>query len=371
MKFTADRQMLAHALIWTGQIRPGIGTLQAMSGIKLTADENRLALEATNGETDGRIHFDAKIDREGVALVPRELLTSIIAELAGETVIAEQRESALHIRCGRPRFTVRLMELADFPSLQLGGGTGNSVTVKAADLASLAGQVGPVVGTNDARPVLTGVHLTTTDGSLTASATDSYRMARRTIPAVCTQTCAAIVPRAALEMIAKTGEALGADVRITFDGGQLGVAFNDRQVATRLVEGRYPDLDQLVPTRWERTIIAPRADLLAAVRRAAVISDKALAVTPVKLSVTASEIGVGAAANDVGDGDDAVPCELDGAPIVLAFNPRYLSAGLKAVTGEHIALMANDEHKPVRISQFDSDGADDSSFTYIVMPVRI
>jgi DNA polymerase III subunit beta len=125
--------------------------------------------------------------------------------------------------------------------------------VKADAFGRLVSQVARAASTDEARPVLTGVKLEAGDGQLTAAATDSYRLALRTVPWVEAVTGESLVPARALQEAAKAAMEVGGAVSIVLEDGQVSFLLGDRRLTTRLIEGQFPNVRQLLPEATRRS----------------------------------------------------------------------------------------------------------------------
>jgi DNA polymerase III subunit beta len=182
-----------------------------------------------------------------------------------------------------------------------------------------------------------------------------------------------LVPRRALEEARRSAEQLGGEVRLVLEPSQVTFDFSDRRLTTSLIEGRFPDYQQLIPSGYERRLGVDRADFMEVVRRVAVVGEANTTATPVTLHLSSDTVRVTAGSGEVGEAEESLPAELEGEPLEIAFNPRYLSDGLDAVGSERIVLEFRDELKPavLRPGSGDDDAGAGGDFLYLLMPVRL
>jgi len=378
MKFRADRAEFADAVTWVLRTVGARQTLPALSGVRLEAADDRLTLASTDLEVSSELSIPVSVEREGLALVPGRLLGDVVRSLPPAAVAAEVNGDRLHLACGRARFDLRLMAVEDFPSLPAPAAEAATAVLKADDFARTVGQVARAASTDDARPVLTGVSLRATAGSLTAAATDSYRLAVRTVPWEQGADMTALVPRRALVEAQRAAEALGSEVRLVLEPAQVTFAFGDRRLTTRLLEGKFPDYGQLIPEGHERRLEIDRADLMEVVKRVAVVgTDGGSTVAPVTLHLSADTVRVTAGTGEVGQAEESLPGVLEGEDLEIAFNPRYLTDGLDVAASERVFLHFRDELKPAVLRSAPAGQPDQSApatagdFLYLLMPVRL
>ncbi len=301
-----------------------------------------------------------------------KLLSDVVRALPQDAVSLHVVGDLLNLTCGRAQFELRLMTSDDFPSLREPAADAPVATMKADEFASTVAQVARSASNDDARPVLTGVNLEATQGRLTAAATDSYRLAVRSVPWDQGTDMTVLVPRRALDQARHAADALGSEVKLILEPQQATFEFTDRRLVTRLIDGRFPAYRELIPADFEREATVDRAELAEVVKRVAVVSDLTSTVTPVQLHLTEDTLTVRAASAETGTAEEAVPCELRGEPLEIAFNPRYLSDGLDAVGTEEVLMQFRDPLKPAVLRPAPVEpGGVVGDFLYLLMPVRL
>ncbi|MDQ3710549.1 MAG: DNA polymerase III subunit beta [Actinomycetota bacterium] len=375
MKFRAERGEFADAAAWALRTVGARATLPALSGVRLEVSGDRLVLSSTDLEMASELSIPVQAESDGVALVPGRLLGDVVRSLPNAAVSAEAARERLHLACGRAQFDLRLMPAEDFPSLPEPGPDAVTAVMKAEEFARTVAQVARAASADDARPVLTGVQLEATTQGLTASATDSYRLAVRTVPWDQGTERTVLVPRRALEEARRSAELLGSEVRLLLEAGQVTFAFGDRRLTSRLIEGKFPDVRQLIPAGSERRLLVDRAELMEVAKRVAVVGDANTTATPVTLHLTADSVRVTAGSGEVGQAEESMPGQLEGEPLQIAFNPRYLTDGLDAAGSERVVLEFRDELKPAVLRPAPAAQGEDEpaapDFLYLLMPVRV
>lgn len=375
MKFRAERAEFADAVAWVLRTVGQRATLPALSGVRLEVRDDRLVLASTDLDITSELSIAVQAEDDGVALVPGRLLGDVVRNLPQAAVSAEaQGDDRLNLVCGRAHFTLRTMPVDEFPELSRPGPEPAVAVVKAAEFAYTVQQVARAASAEDARPVLTGVSLEAASGTLTAAATDSYRLAVRTVPWDQGAETTVLVPRRALEEARRSAEHLGSEVRLVLEPAQVTFEFGDRRLTTNLLEGKFPDYRQLIPSGYDRRLEVDRAELMEVVRRVAVVGEANTTSTPVTLDLSADTVKVTAGSGEVGEAEESLPGEFEGEPFAIAFNPRYLSDGLDALGTERAVLEFRDEVKPAvlrPVPSGDGDGDAEGEFLYLLMPVRL
>jgi DNA polymerase-3 subunit beta len=375
VKLRAERAEFAEAVSWATRTVGARVTLPALSGILLDASEGRLTCRATDLEVAAEVSIPVQIDEPGRVLLPGRLLSQLVAKFPDAPVELSGDSDRVEIRCGRATFHVRGMPVDDFPSLPEPAADAVQGVVKADAFARLVAQVARAASSDEARPVLTGVKLEASAGSLVAAATDSYRLAVRELSWDVSLEGEALVPARALQEAAKAGVEAGGAVTLVLEEGQVSFLFGDRRLTTRLIEGNFPNYRQLLPDGFETTVVVERAALAEALQRVAVVA-MGQANTPVTLTFEDGSVDLAAGNQEIGDAAEALPAEVDGEGMSIAFNPAFLLAGLEATGTERIRIELRDALKPAVLRPHvepndDGEASQPDDLTYLLMPMRV
>lgn len=209
--------------------------------------------------------------------------------------------------------------------------------------------------------------LEATADALVGAATDSYRLAVRRLPWDQGVEAQALVPARALAEAAKSASETGAEVTLIFEDGQVSFLLGNRRLTTRLIEGNFPDYDQLIPADYETRVVVDRATLVEVLQRVAVVT-LGQPNTPVTLTFGEGSVDLLATNPEVGDARESLPAQIDGAELSISFNPLFLLAGLEAVGTEKVVVELRDGLKPAVARPHGDEQIDD--FFYLLMPVR-
>lgn len=374
MKFRAERSEFADAAAWALRTVGQRATLPALSGVRLEVRDERLHLASYDLEIASELSIAVQAERDGAALVPGRVLGDVVRSLPQAAVNAEVVDDRLRLACGRAQFELHLMpNPEDFPELPQVSPDAPVAVMKAEEFTTMVAQVARAAAAEDGRVPLTGVSLQVSQGRFTAAATDSYRLAVRTVPWEQDMEAEALVPRRSLEEARRAAEALGSEVRLAIEPTQVAFLFDDRRLVTRLIEGKFPDYRKLVPSGYERRLSVDRVELMEVVRRVSVVGDvRAGATTPVVLHLTEDVVRVTVNSGEVGQAEESLPGRLEGEPLDIGFNPRYLFDGLDVTGSEQIVLEFRDEFKPAVMRPAVAGGEGDTvDYLYLLMPVRL
>lgn len=376
MKFRCERDDLLGAVQFASRAISNRATLPVLSGLRLEAnDAGLVGVAATDLELTMQTAFHAGVDEPGLEVVPGRLFNEIVRNLGSGQVSLASGEGELEIASGRGHFRVRTLMPDDYPALPVEEGAGDSISVEM-DSGVLAGSLAQVVrsaSSDESRQVLTGVLWEIEPGRLTLAATDSYRLAVSEIEVEGgpEEVIKIILPARALAELGRALQGSGGRVKtlvrdnlVRFSltaGGQEGSA-GESVIASRFIEGEFPNYRRLLPEGYLNTLTVDRESLLETVKRVGLLAQNNL---PVKLRL-AGELEVSAHTPDVGEGQEVVDAEFQGEPFVIAFNPQFLHDGASVIRTERVVLEAGDGLKPALLK-----GEDETSFTYLLMPVRL
>ena len=372
MKFRAERQELAEAVQWVTRTVSSRVTLPALAGVHLEASDGRLTCRTTDLETAAEVSIPAQIEQPGQALLLGRLLAQLVSKLPDAPVEVQAAVDRVAIRCGRASFEIRGMPVDDFPTLPVPSEDTPRGAIKAEAFGKLVNQVARAAAIEDGRPVLMGVLLDAKDGHLTAAATDGYRLAVCTIPWDQAVEGKALVPARALQEAARAANEAGGAVTLVLEEGQVSFLYGDRRLTSTLIEGQFPNFNQLLPEGHETTVVIERAALAEALERAAIVAQRQ-ANTPVRLAFADGSVDLTAQNTETGATNEPVACHIEGPGLEISFNPGYLLEGLEATGTDKVRIELRDGLKPAVLKPHIDGGGDAEldDFSYLLMPMRV
>lgn len=364
MKFRAERQALAEAVATAQRaVASRTGALPVLSGLRVSLGQGSVELVGSDLELTIRVTAPAQGEGEGSVVLPARLFADILARLDADTVTVEFEDEDARIEAGRFATTLRTLSANDFPRLPEVPTSG--VTVGAAALADALRQVVPAASKDDARPILTGVLLAAHDDGLRLVATDSYRLAMRDLPGVSMLEADQKVLVGA-KGLAEVQRLLGdGDIEVFLAEREVTFRVGNADVTTRLIEGDFPNYQQLIPTGYPNQLAVGRDVLSAAVHRVRLVG-QSRDTAPIRLHMTTDGLELSAIAQDVGEAHESVEAKFDGDELIVAFNAQFLIDGIEAAGSSELVLETVDPLKPAVLRNPES-----TDFLYLLMPVRI
>ncbi len=362
MKFRCERDTLAEAIATAQRtVASRSGALPVLQDLRITATEAGLELVGSDLEITNRVQVPAEVEEPGVAVVPK-LLGDIVRKLEDGRVLVEVTGDEAVITSGRFTTTLRLKPAEDYPRLAPNDGSG--VTVDAGAFAAALRQVVRAASKDDLRPILTGVLLTAHGGGLRLVATDSYRLAVRDLKGV------SMLADGQRVLVAAKGLA---EVQRLAGDGQIEVVLRERdvvfrtsraEVTARLIEGEFPNYEQLIPSSYPNRLTVAREALMDALDRVQIVGQNRDNAA-VRLAMSGGGLELSMSAQDVGNAQETLDAKFEGGELTVAFNPVFLRDGVEAMDTDEVALETIDPLKPATLRS-----ADGGEFLYLLMPVR-
>src|SRR5579862_160267 len=363
LRITCSKDELVHGLSLVGRALSTRTAIQILSGILLEASGDELRLAATDMELSVRAVVPARVEGNGSIVLPGRTLVDIARLLPADEVTLEHRsaESVVHLSSGSASYTLNTFNPEDFPRLPDLAGA-ETFAVEREPLLETIIRVARAASRDEARPVLTGVLVQFAGEKIVMAATDSYRLAvKETALAGASAELEAIIPSRALQELA----------RIAGDVDEIGVGVQENQVifsagdiwlASRRIDGQFPNIRQLLPETFEYELTISRSELLDVVRRAAVMIQRA---TPLHLRFADGELTVVARTQEVGESRESLPVPFTGDTLEIGFNAEFLKDGIEAIEGDDVKFKLISPMRPAVLEGEDGD------FTYLVMPIRL
>jgi len=383
MKVVCSQSELNAALQLVSRAVATRPTHPVLANVLLTADAgtNRLSLTGFDLNLGIQTSLAASVETSGAITLPARLLGEIVSRLASDspiTLATEESGEQVQLTSLSGSYQMRGLPADDYPELPM---VESGMTLK----LQPAGLVQALKGTlfassaDEAKQLLTGVHLRFNAKALEAAATDGHRLAVLQVEDALEDAAASnddaaegfavTLPARSLREVERLMAGWRSDdpVSLFCDRGQVVFLAADQMVTSRTLEGTYPNYGQLIPDGFNRTLALDRRGLIAALERIAVLADQHNNVVKFTSQPDEGVVQISADAQDVGSGSESLAANLTGDAIQIAFNVRYLLDGLKAMGSDRVVLHCNAPTTPAVLKP----EGDAEAFTYLVMPVQI
>lgn len=339
-------------------------TLPILANILLEQEGNTLRVTATNLESAIQITIPGAGSQTERLTVPAKIASSLIQSMSDENVELQGKQGNLHIKTGTRESRINGMPADDFPLMPKIKKT-SAFSVSAPDIRAGFERVLPACATSEFRPELGGVYVQVTPHALYFAATDTFRLAEKTIlyeKKGVDESFSFILPfRIAQEM----GRVLDGDggVRVTIGDNQALFEMEDVHVLARTIEGAFPEYRAIIPKQFETSCFVKKNELTAGIKASSIFASK---LQDVSLSIQDKKIHLNAANQEVGEHKSILACALTGKDVSVSFNYRYLFDGIQLVDEEELFMGFNGENGPCVIRN-----KEDASFLYVLMPIRL
>ena len=375
MKITVKREDLAQGLRAVARAISSRTTLPVLSNVLIATDEDRLRLSATDLELAITAWVPAKVEEEGATTVPARTFSDLVGILPEGLLRLSYDESSrtLHVHGGASETDIRCIEADEFPPLpapELRQG----VVMPVGDFREMVQQVVFAASVDDARPVLTGVLLAVEGDTLTAAASDGYRLSVRKVAVEngAAEPFSLIVPARALSEVGRSVRDGNDFIVMVAPPGRGQVVFrvgDDVEIVSQLIEGSYPPYEQIIPTSYRTRTVVSTAAFVRACKQAEIFAREGsqsarLEITPG--GEVPGEVRISATSDETGSSETTLTATVEGEPIVIAFNVRYLREALEAVRSPEVALETIAPASPGVLRPVGVD-----NFVHIIMPMHL
>lgn len=343
-------------------------TLPILSHILIDAKKNDLKLTATDLEIGVTAKIEGEVSEEGAITVPARKFSEIIKELPGNTpiTITVKKSQSINIEAGKSYF--RLMGLAkeDFPQLpEFPANSKGSDLVKMPQklIKTMIQLTSFAMSHDETRYVLNGILFSFKDKILRMVATDGRRLAlvENSLPDIGTLKKDVIVPMKTIQELNRNLTEEG-DASFFFKENQLQINLGHIIITSRLIEGEYPNYEQVIPKKTKEEVKISTQDLLQATRRASILTSQES--QSIKINIIRDRLIITKNTPELGEAREEVEVDYKGGELAIGFNPGFLIDVLKNVDQENIKFGFIDPEKPAVIRSGDN-------YTYIVLPMQV
>jgi len=367
MKFSVTRETLLKPLQLAAGVVERRQTLPVLSNVLIRLQGNNLSLTGTDLEVElvGRIMLDAA-GEDGEITVPARKLLDICRSLPEASNIAFSTDNQkIIIKSGKSRFTLSTLPATDFPSVEDSPGA-LEITVQQKELKRLIDRTAFSMAQQDVRYYLNGMLFELKPGHMRTVATDGHRLALCTclISTPVTSTHHAILPRkGVMELLRLLTDGNG-EVKLLFGGNHLRAILADFTFTSKLVDGKFPDYDRVLPKGGNKRVLANRDELRLSFSRAAILSNEKY--RGVRLHLASGLLTMVANNPEQEEAEEQIAVEYTGDTLEIGFNVSYLVDVLGVLGGDKVQLTLSDSNSSVLLEESEIGDS-----VYVVMPMRL
>jgi DNA polymerase-3 subunit beta len=327
------------------------------------------SLQLTTSDLEIQIRTTAELggDTENfTTTVGARKLIDILRSMPGDQVVSlESSATKLILKGGKSKFTLQTMPAEDFPLVQESANFGPVFSVPQKTLKGLLSRVSFAMALHDIRYYLNGILFVAEGNQLSLVATDGHRLAfaSATLDVEVPKQEVILPRKTVLELQRLLSDADGA-IDMQFANNQARFSFGGMEFVTKLVEGKFPDYNRVIPKNHKNSVTLGRAALLATLQRTAILtSDK---FKGVRLNLDPGTLRVAANNAEQEEAVDELDIDYDGDSIEIGFNVTYLIDALGNMNQDMVKLELSDGNSSALLTV-----PDDTQFKYVVMPMRI
>jgi len=376
MKVTVLQENLARGLSIVSKAVSPRSTLPVLANVLIASDEGRLRLSATNLEMGVTCWIPARIEEEGSTTVPSRTFNDLVSTLPSDQVSLklDVKTQTLNVRGGTSTNDIKCIDAQEFPPLPVPNLDG-AVQINSGDFREMIHQVAFAASTDEARPVLMGVLVQVDKDKLTMAAADGFRLSVRkaVLSSPVAGSLSAIVPAQALKELARVATDPEEPIYMVLPKGRGQVVFRvkDVEVVSQLIDGTFPDFQQIIPRKYSSRTLVSTASLLKACKQAEIFAREGsnvarLNIKTAQSEMQPSEVEISATSEETGKNETIVEATVDGSGVLIAFNVKFLREALEVIRTPNVALETSAANAPGVVRPVGDD-----DFLHVIMPMHL
>ncbi len=376
MKVTVLQENLARGLSVVAKAVSPRSTLPVLANILIASDEGRLRLSATNLEMGITCWIPARIEEEGSTTVPARTFSDLVSTLPSDQVLLRLDPSTqtLNVRGGSSTNDIKCIDAQEFPPMPVPDFEG-AVQINVGDFREMVHQVAFAASSDEARPVLMGVLIQVDKDKLTMAAADGFRLSVRkaVLSTPSSAPISAIIPAQALKEAARVAIDGDEPIYMILPKGRGQVVFRvkDVEVVSQLIDGTFPDFQQIIPRSYKSRTLVSTSSLLKACKQAEIFAREGSNVARFNIKTAQSdmqpsEVEITATSEETGKNETIVEATVDGSGLLIAFNVKFLREALEVIRTPNVALETSAPNAPGVVRPVGDD-----QFLHVIMPMHL
>ena len=378
MKLICTQENLNKALNVVGKIINKNATLPILNNILLKTEKGRLKLSSTNLELGINYWVGGKIEEEGEITVPTRLFANFIASLPNNNVEIKLKGDTLNIKCDKYKTSIKGLSAKEYPLIPKIEAE-PVFKISSSDFKQALIQVLPAISNSESRIEITGVFLDLSKldkNKIVLVTTDSYRLAEKTLILkkeninkealnIAGNISSVIIPKNVVQELIRDLDGDENLLEVMISENQILFKFNNADMISRLLEGKYPDYKQIIPNKFETESVVNISEIANAIRVAGLFVSASSNNIELKTYPNSNILEVSSGASEIGSNNTKVAAEIKGKDLEVIYNHKYLSDGFGGMDGEKAILKINSEKLPTVLTSIT-----DKNLIYVIMPVR-
>ncbi|MFP4496760.1 MAG: DNA polymerase III subunit beta [Vulcanimicrobiota bacterium] len=371
MNIEFDKKVLESALTKTIKAVNPRSPLPILNYVLIKCTEDgKVMFSTTDLEFGIECKVEARIYEEGMVCVPAKIITELVNSIQEDKVsIKQEGEKPLELTTNKSKYHINVREVDEFPILPKSSDEPLFTIPQLTFREMIKNVIIAVASLEEQRAALTGVFINVDDKGITAVSTDSRRLIKVSEPLDETpaKSFSVIVPQRSLKEIQNLLSDKEEPVSFIFSEGQIFLSFGNINVFSRIIDGKFPNYEVVIPRSSDIKLLIDRRRLLDSVKRALIMAENRETPDLLRLEIGRDTMKIMANSVDIGDAHEEVQIqEMEGDNIELAINGRYLYEVLNVMSDEFVWVLLNSPVMPLMLKTPQKD-----TYDYIVMPVRL
>lgn len=375
MKVSCLQENLSRGLSIVGRAVSPRSTLPVLGNVLVSTDEGRLKLAATDLEVGINCWIGAKVEEEGETTVPARTFIDLVnalppGQIDMELIVSTQ---TLNLRAARSESNIKGIDAQEFPIVPVPEEE-DGIPIEPDVLRKAIDQVAFAAATDESRPILTGVLAEFENEQLTLAAADGFRLSVRTVslPEAVSDPFSIIIPAQALEELGRiSGEQEDPIIiNVTAERNQVIFQLTDIVLVSQLIDGNFPDYEQIIPRDRTAHTVLDTAPFLKACKMAQIFARDAAHISRIQVNpgteLEPGHVRVSATSAETGDDVSEIDASIEGEGVEIAFNVKYLIDVLSVIETPQVALDTTSSSSPGVLRPVGEE-----NFTHVIMPMHL
>ena len=381
MKLTCTQENLKKAIYSTERVVGKQITLPILENILLQTSQGMLKISATNLEIGVFLKIGAKIEQEGEITVPARLLSNFVNNLGNEsTVSLSVIDQTLHIESGSSKAQIKGLSAQDFPIIPEMEGD-FLFSLSAQEVREVIPRLAVCVSPDSTRPELSGINMLLQKIEVRMAATDSFRLAEailvpkteneRNLDIFIEKTNSIIIP---LNAVSEVFRVIGNDtqeIKVGIEESQIFFQVDNVRIVSRLINGKYPEYQQIIPQKFATKVVLEKDSALRAVKISGIFASNKAGEIKFTVDDSKNTVKIQSKAEEIGENSTTLEAEISGPSQEAVFNPRYMSDGIQAISTPKLLLLMNSGSSAAVLRMAEGEKNEEiPTYTYIIMPIK-
>jgi len=339
--------------------------LPILNTVLMTAKNNLVNFSTTNLEMGINYYLNTPVESEGRVAIPSKIITDFVSNIKDEKIEISLKDNTLSIQSSNFKTKLICFDSKDFPLIPKLKKE-SPIILSSRVLRNALGSVFDSVSLSQTRPELGGIFVNLNRAKIHFASTDSFRLTERIISASCPKNISVIIPRNTAAELIRILSDYEKDISMNIEENQIQFSSDDFDIISRLIDGRYPDYQKVIPSKFISQALFKKEDLQSNIKLAGLFSSN---INDIGLRVDRKEAVVFSKNSDRGEFNSRIKSNFSiqiEEPFEVLLNYNYLADGLKNMPSDDVLFEYTGEGAPVVLKPKDPE----LNFTYLIMPLK-